>query len=165
MFIPTANLVSGQLVVCYDFTCEIYQDGQWNHLVDTREKRTHHSSATNQDRILLLGGDVSVHTTEWISIDGSPSQPGPFDLRHGPDHCTIQISDDVIVVTGGGSSDGSNVDRDTYQLVTEYHLTGDTNETPKTPMKYGRREHACGVYQNTDGQQVQWKIRNRSTSV
>ena len=30
---PTANLVSGQMVVCYELSCEIYNGGEWNHLV------------------------------------------------------------------------------------------------------------------------------------
>merc|ERR1719264_646491 len=77
---PTANLVSGQLVACYGDSCEIYNDGgEWTHLADTsyREK---HSSAVKDDenRILLIGGTYSSQGTEWILVDGSPSQPGPF---------------------------------------------------------------------------------------
>jgi len=59
-------------------------------------------------------------------------------------HCTIQTSDDVIVVTGGYN---------TFDFVTQYHLT-DGTETPLTSMGQGRHGHACGVYQDTNGQQV-----------
>ena len=80
-----------------------------------------------------------------LGLDNS-SQPGPFDVRHGDGHCTIQLSADLIVVTGG---------RDTKEYVAEYELTGNGNETPKTPMGEGRTAHACGVYQDAGGRQVQ----------
>ena len=142
---PTANLVSGQLVACYDDSCEIYNGGgEWTHLVDTISYRAYHSSAVKDDRILLIGGAFS-RSTEWIPVDGSPSQPGPFDVRHGEAHCTIQLSSDLIVVTGGG---------DYTDMVTVYQLTSNGDETPLTPMNQGRDEHACGVYQDAGGQQV-----------
>jgi len=144
-FGPTANLVSGQPITCYGDSCEIYNNGQWDHLTETRSRREGHSSAVREDRILLIGGRAS-SSTEWISADGSPSQAGPFEVRHGSEHCTIQLSADLIVVTGG---------RDTESYVTEYQLSGnDGNETPLTPMSQSRRYHACGVYQGAAGQQV-----------
>ena len=143
---PTANLVSGQLVACFRDNCEIYNGGgEWTHLADTSSYRVQHSSAVkDDDRILLIGG-LDSNSTEWISVDGSPSQPGPFDVRHGSAHCTIQLSSDLIVVTGGAGA---------YDLVTSYQLTGNGDETPLTLMKQGRANHACGVYQDAGGQQV-----------
>ena len=142
---PTANLVSGQLVACFQDSCEIYNNGQWDQLTETRSDRQEHSSAVKENRILLIGGSYS-RSTEWISLDGSPSQAGPFEVRHGHLHCTIQLSADLIVVTGG-------VDTESY--VTEYQLTGNnSNETPLTPMRQARYRHACGVYQGAAGQQV-----------
>ena len=47
-------------------------------------------------------------------MDGSAAYPGPFKVRHGPRHCTIQLNRNIIVVTGG---------RNTGDLVTQYHLT------------------------------------------
>ena len=140
---PTANLVSGQLVACYGDSCEIYIGGEWHHLVETTSTRWRHSSAVKEDRILLIGGYDS-RSTEWIPVDGSPSQPGPFDVRHGRAHCTIQLSAEVILVTGGSGS---------FEYVTEYELSNG-NETPLTPMVEGRVAHACGVYQEAGGQQV-----------
>ena len=144
---PTANLVSGRLVACYDDSCEIYNGGgEWQRLVDTSSRRELHSSAVREDekRILLIGGQYS-RSTEWISVDGSPSQPGPFNVRHGEQHCTILISSDLILVTGGYN---------TFDRVTSYQLSGNGDETPLTPMNQGRYDHACGVYQDAGGQQV-----------
>ena len=74
---PTANLVSGQLVACYDDSCEIYNGaGEWHYLVETSSTRIYHSSAVKEDRILLIGGSQS-RSTEWISVDGSRAQLGP----------------------------------------------------------------------------------------
>ena len=141
---PTVNLVSEELVACYRDSCDIYNNGEWNHLVDTRERRKEHSSAVKDDRLLLIGGRYS-SSAEWIPTDGSPSQPGPFDIRHGFWHCTLQISTEIIIVTGGAF---------TESYVTEYHLNGDGNETPLTPMTQRRRVHACGVYRGAGGEQV-----------
>jgi len=160
MYSPTANLVSGQLVACYGHSCEIYNGGgEWTHLVDTLHQPTHHSSAVKDDRpryllppkddrILLIGDPL----TEWISMDGSPSQPGPYYGRHGQRHCTIQLSSNLIVLTGGEF---------TGHFVTRYRLSegGYGDPTPLGPMnndgfmdeRYG---HACGVYQRAGGQQV-----------
>ena len=140
----TANFISGRLVTCYDDRCDIYQDGEWNHLQQTRSPRRWHSSAARDNVILLIGGIYS-NSTEWIPVDGSAAQPGPFSTRNGYFHCTIQVSPDVIVVTGGV---------DTWDSVTEYKLTGDGTETPLTPIQYRRYGHACSVYQGAGGKQV-----------
>ena len=143
----TANLVAGELVACEEDSCDIFNNGEWNHFVDTRERRVFHSTAVKDDRLLLIGGGNS--STEWIPLDGSPSQPGPFDIRHGPAHCTVQISNEIIIVTGGyWGQDGSG------SFVIEYHLSGDGNETPLSPMIKERSGHACGVYRGAGDEQV-----------
>ena len=78
-------------------------------------------------------------------MDGGRPQEGPFDVRHGYDHCTIQVSSDLIVVTGGEY---------THDYVTEYQLTGEATETVMTPMINGRSGHACAIYREAGGQQV-----------
>ena len=144
---PTANFVSGRLVACFYDACEIYEEGSWKHLQNiTTDYRTRHSSAAREDAVLLIGGRFS-NSTEWIPVDGSPGQPGPFTVRHGKDHCTIQVSADTIVLTGG---------EETLAYVTEYHLDGG-DSTALTQLGRPRWEHACGVYQDAGGQQVSLK--------
>ena len=145
---PEVNLVSSHLVACYRDSCELYQEGSWQHFQNTRATRRYHSSATTEDAILLIGG-IDSRTTEWIPLDGSPAQEGPFTVRHGMEHCTIQLSDDVIVVTGGSPL--------TEDFVTQYHLT-DGTETPLTSMEQPRSGHACGAYHDIGGQQVSKSI-------
>ena len=105
-----------------------------------------------QDGVLLIGGLFS-SSTEFIPVDGSSASPGPFTVeRHGEYHCTMKISEDVIVVTGGQHG--------TEDLVTEYQLT-DGRELALTPMTEGHWAHACGVYLDTDGQQVSGELHSR----
>ena len=154
---PTVNLVSDRLVACYLNTCEIFQDGTWKHLQNTTVTRVGHSIAASKDAILLIGGimtdnighylspTVYTNTTEWIPVDGSAARQGPFTVGHGHDHCTIQLSADIIVVTGGAY---------TWHYVTEYQLA-DGKETILTSLQQPRYTHACGFYQETGGNQVQ----------
>ena len=139
---PSANFVAGQLVTCYGGQCEGFIKGVWSTFTSTIYSRQYHSSAQTEDKILLIGGSSSPSTTEWISLDGSASQNG-FTIRHNYRHCTIQLSPDLIVVTGGHS----------YRYyVTEYNLTTGAERT-LTRLNQGRQYHACGVYHNA-GQQV-----------
>ena len=146
---PTVSLVSGRLVACYFDTCEIFQEGSWQHLQHTTFRRSDHSSASTENAVLVIGGTYS-KTTEWIPVDGSPAFQGPFTVqyRHGYDHCTIQISANIIVVTGGMS---------TKSYVTQYDLV-EGNETPLAPLGQPRNSHACGVYQDAGGQQVRKRL-------
>ena len=144
----TSNLVSDKIVACYASTCEVYQEGVWNHLQDMAVYRLFHSAIAFSDKVLLIGGQQT-DSTEFISVDGSDASPGPFKVRHRERHCSMKISEDVIVVTGGLGTD---------DLVTEYHLS-DGRETALTTMTQGRGDHACGVYQDTDGQQVSGEVQ------
>ena len=157
---PTVNLVSGNLVACYDDTCDIYREGYWQNLQHMTVQRRYHSSATTEDAVLLIGGvpdwDEQEGTTEWIPVDGSPARPGPFTVRHGSRHCTIQLSDGNIVVTGGLGS-GSEA------YVTKYHLVHGT-ETPLSSLKQPRYAHACGAYQDADDQQVSKRREKTNTN-
>ena len=94
---PTVNLVSGRLVACYDFACEIYQEGLWRHLQNTTVSRMQHSSARTEEAILLIGGECS-NTTEWIPMDdesAAADQLGTFTVQHGDRHCTIQLREAI----------------------------------------------------------------------
>ena len=71
-------------------------------------------------------------------------------MRHGGGHCTIQLSVDIIVVTGG---DANSAAEQTYDYVTQYHLS-DGTENPLTPLGKARGEHACGAFQDADDQTV-----------
>ena len=140
---PTVNLISGRLVACLYDTCEIFEDGSWQHLQDTTATRRLHSSASTADAVLLIGGK-NIHSTEWIPVDGSAARPGPFEVMNGYRACTIQINEDVIVVTGGAY---------TEDFVTKYRLDNG-KETPLPPLVQPRYDHACAVYDDKRGDKV-----------
>jgi len=140
---PTVNLVSDRLVACLYDTCEIFEDGSWRHLQDTMVTRRQHSSASTADAVLLIGGKDS-DSTEWIPVDGSDAQPGPFTVMNGYRACIIQINHDVIVVTGGEY---------TADFVTKYRLDNG-KETPLPPLVQPRTDHACAVYDDKGGDKV-----------
>ena len=138
---PTVNLVLGNLVACHGGTCFIYNNGSWQHLQDMMEDRIWHSSATTSTAVLLLGGYHSssgagnIITTELMPVDGTSAFEGPFHIRHGWDHCTIQLSETTFLLTGG---------RYTTDLVTEYTMEGMTRNM--TNLLQGRAGHACSMY-------------------
>ena len=87
---------TGELITCYGDFCEIYNNGEWDDLVETRATRRGHSSAAKDDQLLLLGGSSTI-STEWISSDGSPSQPGSFNLRSGYMHYAEELKLKVLM--------------------------------------------------------------------
>ena len=105
-----------------------------------------HSSASKADAVLLIGGKDS-DSTEWIPVDGSAAQPGPFTVANGYRACTIQINEDVIVVTGGAY---------TENFVTKYRLDNG-KETTLPPLVQPRYDHACAVYEDKHGDKVKKK--------
>ena len=49
----TSNLVSDKIVACYASTCEIYQEGAWNHLQDMAVYRLFHSAIAFSDKVFV----------------------------------------------------------------------------------------------------------------
>ena len=176
----TLNVVSGQLVACECYVpigcyyCYTYVQGNWTevasecHWSDSR-KRSTLTSAVYDGRLLLIREQDPIFmiehddwyntTTTWIPLDGSPPQQGPFHNRHGYHHCTIQVSPDTIVVTGGTDDDypgesGSYPGNGNVEIfVTEYKLTDGTRSfVPNLPKPLWK--HACGSYRDQDGHQV-----------
>ena len=80
-------------------------------------------------------------------------QQGSFHNRHGYHHCTIQVSPDTIVVTGGTVDDypGSSYPGtgNVEIFVSEYKLTDGTYSfVPNLPKPLWK--HACGSYRDQD---------------
>ena len=139
---PTANVVNGQLVACSEGSCDTFEGGEWKHLVDTMDPtRILSSNAVNDHRMLLIGGlqadQDDPEITEWIPVDGSPAQPGPFNANanlhlHG-EHCTIQTAPDLTVLSGG--SKRSNAGDYTYEYVA-HNVLSSSNEVEVGPILF-----------------------------
>ena len=87
------------------------------------------------DGIMLLGGSRT-NTTEVIPPTGEAAVAGDFAIRHGESHCTIALTSNIGIVTGG---------HDTSDLVTSYTLPGGSPR-PLPPLQEGRWGHACSWY-------------------
>ena len=90
------------------------------------------------------------HTEHRMDIAGWESfRGGALQLlgNHGKGHCTIKVSPDVIVVTGGWNGKSPSWTSRSYNL-------GTGAETNVGKMFVRRYMHACGVYEDTSHRQV-----------
>jgi hypothetical protein len=137
---PTVDTVEGRVLACYEDGCLELTGSGWEAGPSTLHTRRHHTSAVTAEGLLLVGGGYSPTSTELLPADGGPAREG-FPLQPGREgHCSIQLSADTIVLTGG---------RDTEALVTEYSGLGTGGEvtTRELPaLTTPRYHHACGVY-------------------
>jgi hypothetical protein len=97
----TADTVEGRVLASYnDSSLELPGSG-WEARARTLHNRSFHTSAVTAEGLLLLGGLDSPDTTKLLPADGGPSRES-FTLQPGrQDHCSIQVSADTIVLTGG----------------------------------------------------------------
>jgi len=145
----TDSLPNGP-ITCYMNSCDLLTpDLGWEAgVVNTLHSRRFHSSSVTVQGLLLIGGDDSPETSEllaWGTNQSIPSVvlPSPGRSRH----CSIQISEDIFILTGGSLPQTSN-------LVTELSNLGSnwqpvSRELP--PLTIGRWEHACGMYTSVEG--------------
>ena len=145
----TLDFVQGRVINCALSQCEELTKTGWKTVASTLEFRRFHTSAVISGQgILLVGGDGSKNTTEIVPIDGGVSRKSfPLETDRFY-HCSIQVSDTTIVLTGGGVYDNWYV-TDTLSLVTEYSGLGTatgvvSKELPELLSK--RANHACGMY-------------------
>ena len=153
----TVAFVNGYPLACWGDMCVFNSAGDlygdlWEFFQNTMVHREYHSSVAMGNALLLIGGissdETEIYTTELIPVDGtfSAAKPGPITVRHSSSHCTIKISADVIVLTGGFG-------HGTWDLVTEYKLS-EGKETHLNSLAQPRRDHACGSYLDANDQQV-----------
>jgi hypothetical protein len=140
MYYPTVDTVEGRVLACFWDSCLELTGSGWEAGPSTLHTRTVHTSAVTAEGLLLIGGSGSPNTTEFLPAEGGPTREG-FTLQAGRmAHCSIQLSADTIVLTGGSG---------TFSLVTEHSGLGTGGEvtTRELPALLTHRAgHACGVY-------------------
>jgi hypothetical protein len=140
MLYPTVDTVEGRVLACYMDGCLELTGSGWEAGPSTLHSRQHHTSAVTAEGLLLVGGAGSPTTTELLPAEGGPAREG-FTLQPGRQyHCSIQLSADTIVLTGGYR---------TESLVTEHSGLGTGGEvtTRELPaLLTPQYDHACGVY-------------------
>ena len=144
---PTLDFTQGRLVACFEDACDFLSTSTsgWQRLTTFGRWRMYHTSTSTSQGLLLVGGSRSSSTTEMVSVEDGETRAG-FNLQHNrSDHCSIQLSDSVMVLTGGSYS---------LSLVTEYSGLDQqevtTRELPS--LLTGRWQHACGSYRVEDRQ-------------
>ena len=111
--------------------------------------RMFHSSAVTSAGLHLIGGSISAKSTELLPSDGGSSLNGFVLDVPRRNHCSIQISNASIVLTGG---------EDSLFSVTEISglSSGDELVRRKLPDLISKRsDHACGSYWVEDSQASQ----------
>ena len=136
----TLNTVNKVVINCHNDKCErLDETGSWTLVTNTLVNRNYHTSAVYESEILLIGGagDEAKTSTEWIPLDGSQARSG-FQINFGREkHCSIQISSNVVILTGGLG---------TGNLVTQFVLPDGASPTALPPLNVPREIHACGAY-------------------
>jgi len=137
-FYHSLDSLNGEVILCGDSYCSRLKGDKWEEAAQLVEKRWRHTSVVTSRGLMLLGGQASPNTTELVSMEGGgtkellPLEPPRLD------HCSIQVSEDVVVLTGG---------RGTEFLVTEHNLSQREARVKQLPsLETGRRYHACGHY-------------------
>ena len=144
---PSVNFLEGKIIACFGGACDELTKSGWERMHRTQHTRRYHTSAVTSKGILLVGGAYSPSDTELMPVDGGEGMES-FTLQPGRDHhCSIQVSDSTIILTGG---------QFTESLVTEHsglQAKGEviTRELPS--LTTGRSQHACGMY-TVGGSQV-----------
>ena len=139
------DFIQGRILVCYGDACDFLNSNGWQRLTPTLNSRMSHTSTSTSQGLLLVGGSLSTirSNTELVSVDGGPTRQG-FNLLHERyRHCSIQLSDSRMVLTGGS---------DALSLVTEYSDLDQQEVTSRElpSLRTGRSSHACGSYMVED---------------
>ena len=135
----TLDTVEETVISCLAETCEKFEGGSWVPLANTVKRRTEHTSAVFNSQILLFGGSADPSSTEWIPLDGSQPYNG-FAISPGrKNHCSIQPSSNIVILTGGSDTAGQTVTEVTIPDGTPRNLPG---------LISSRQYHACGSYQH-----------------
>ena len=141
----TVDLVSNTLVDCHRRTCnKLTPQNGWEEVVVLVEPRLGHTSAVLEDDLLLLvGGRDSPETTELVDLAKGESMIG-FSVQPGRRfHCSMQLTSDTIVLTGGLG---------TETIVSEISSLREPEPSLKDlpSLQQGRHAHACGSYEAAD---------------
>jgi len=136
---PTLNTVREQVVACENSACSRLTDYGWEMDGLTLHSRRGHTSAVTGQGVLLVGGTDAPRSTEVKPANASQGVESFALEREMENMCSIQISESVMVLTGG---DG------TYTLVTEYSgiATGAATTRELPELNTRRAGHACGSY-------------------
>jgi len=144
----TLGLVNNDTIaLCQGDRCD-HLTWKWQKWANTTWYRNFATSATTPAGLLLVGGFSAPWTSEVISSQGESREafvPNPGRTYH----CSIQVSESVIVLTGG-------YENSTSKLASEYSGidTDKVSVRELARLVHGRHAHACGAYNVAEAQML-----------
>jgi len=149
LYDPTLDVLQNRIIACYERRCYLLEGGEWIVWATTAEVRKYHTSAVTEEGLLLVGGTVEPTTTELIPFQGGTGVASfQLDRPGWKDHCSVQVSESTMILTGGQGTDS---------LVTEYSNLGSMEEVTVSPLPSltnPRHHHACGLVATADSQML-----------
>ena len=106
----TGAIVFGQPMICggYYYRSECYHHSKasnsWKFLTNMTTKRAYSASVPVNGMLLVMGGhdgDNRLATTEYVSLDSNPSQPGPDLPAPRSNLCVVKLSNGQVILLGG----------------------------------------------------------------
>ena len=142
--VVTVGVVHDELIACNETECFKFE-GQWNSVHKLSEKKVLHTTTSVKDGLLLVGGQESPRSVELVYVNEGVSQVVHFLDIGRKLHCTIRISDKIVILTGGLSL--LEIPGPDLNHVTELsNIPGKVMTKPLPKMKISRYNHACGTY-------------------
>ena len=155
----TGAIVSGRPLICggysgsYTYHSECYQHSKttntWTSLTPMTTKRSASASVSLNGKLWVMGGWDGIllnrlSSSEFVSSDGQPSQPGPELPSPRFGHCAVKLSTGQVMLLGGDPYRPWNL-FDSKSVITFDHHT-ETFNTSLPPLKFDRESFGCAVF-------------------
>ena len=146
----TGAIVSGNPMICGGLSygskhSECYQHNKainsWKFLTNMTTERYFSASVPVNNKLLVLGGwdgENDLATTEFVSPDGDPSQPGPDLPAPRSLHCAVTLSNGGVMLIGGEPDEKSVI-----------IFNPDTSfDQSLPPLKFERTHFGCAAFKS-----------------
>ena len=155
VFSATGAFVSSHLIICGGKSArtsrhsECYHHSKasnsWNFLTNMTTIRTDSASVPVNDKLWILGGYNSVNilaTTEYVSLIGDASQPGPDLPSPRAGHCVVKLSNGQVILLGSHDRDGDAEQKSVFI----FDPDAETFEQSLPSMTYKRIYAGCALF-------------------
>ena len=150
----TGAIVSGRPLICggysgsYTYHSECYQHSKttntWTSLTPMTTKRSASASVSLNGKLWVVGGwdgilSNRLSSSEFVSSDGQPSQPGPELPSPRFGHCAVKLSTGQVMLLGGDPESKSAV---------RFDPNTKTFNTSLPSLKFDRVYFGCAVFKS-----------------
>ena len=147
----TGAIVSGNPMICGGLSygskhSECYQHNKainsWKFVTNMTTERYFSASVPVNNKLLVLGGwdgKNDLATTEFVSPDGDPSQPGPDLPAPRSLHCAVTLSNGGVMLIGGEPDEKS---------VIIFHPNTNEFDQSLPPLIFERTHFGCAAFKS-----------------